>query len=147
MQKALEIDPKDAETHYMLGATYVQQQKLDEAEKAFNQAIELKPDLAAAYTGLGNVYLARKNVDEGRQAPCKRRPNSSRIKPKPGWRWDRLMPLQGNKTEASKALNQCLQTQPARPAARAAARKCCNSWALPDGVVQSFCSHTTLFRT
>lgn len=114
LKKALEIDPKDAETLYMLGATYVQQQKLDDAEKAFNQSIELKPDLAAAYTGLGNVYLARKNADKAISTLQK----ATSLQPNQAEAWLALgqaYALQGNKAEASKALNQCLQTSQPGP--------------------------------
>ncbi len=114
MLKALAIDPGDAETHYMLGATYVQQQKLDEAEKSFNTAIELNPDLAAAYTGLGNVQLARKNID----LAVKTLEKASSLQPDQAEAWLALgqaYAAQGNKAEASKALNQCLQTSQPGP--------------------------------
>ncbi|GEM_PF-2740575 len=114
LKKALEIDPKDAETQYMLGATYVQQNKLDDAEKAFNQSIQLKPDLAAAYTGLGNVYLARKNTDKAVSTLQK----AASLKPDQAETWLALgqaYALQGNKIEASKALNQCVQTSQPGP--------------------------------
>ncbi len=109
MQKALELDPGDAETYYMLGATYIQQQKLDEAEKAFNKAIELKPDLAAAYTGLGNVQLARKDA----AAAITTLQKATSLQPDQAEAWLALgqaYATQGSRTEASKALNQCLQT-------------------------------------
>ena len=114
LKKALEIDPKDAETHYMLGATYVQQQKLDDAEKAFNQAIELKPELAEAYIGLGNVYLARKDIDKALSTLQK----AAGLKPNQAEAWLALgqaYALQGNKAEAAKALNQCLQLSQPSP--------------------------------
>jgi tetratricopeptide (TPR) repeat protein len=135
MHKALAIDPGDAETHYMLGATYVQQalgiepngaetpmlgatsvqqQKLDEAEKSFNKAIELKPDLAEAYTGLGNVQLARKNTDEA----VKTLQKATALKPDQAEAWLALgqaYAAQGNTTEAGQALNQCLQSSQPGP--------------------------------
>lgn len=108
MQKALELDPTDAETYYMLGATYVQQKKLDEAEKSFNQAIELKSDLAAAYTGLGNVQLANKKFEEAVATLQK----ATTLQPDQAEAWLALgqaYAAQGHKSEASQALNQCVQ--------------------------------------
>lgn len=108
MQRALEIEPDDAETHYMLGATYVQQQELDKAEAAFTQAIALKPDLAAAYTGLGNVQLAHKDYAAAAQTLQK----ATELQPDQAEAWLALgqaYAQQGSKTEASAALNKCLQ--------------------------------------
>ncbi|MCS7060554.1 MAG: tetratricopeptide repeat protein [Anaerolineae bacterium] len=63
VQKALQLKPDDAISHYMLGAILLQRdpQKypdaLDTAQKQFEAAIRYKPDLGAAYTGLANVFL------------------------------------------------------------------------------------------
>jgi superkiller protein 3 len=107
MKKALEIEPNDAETYYMLGATYVQQQDLDGAEQAFNKAIELKSDLAAAYTGLGNVQMARKNFAEA----VKTLQQATALQPDQAEAWLALgqaLSQEGSKTEATTALNKCL---------------------------------------
>jgi len=57
-QKAVEIDPEDAEAHSNLGNTLKELGRLEEAEASHRQAIELKPDLAEAHSNLGNTLKA-----------------------------------------------------------------------------------------
>jgi Flp pilus assembly protein TadD len=85
----------------------VQQQKLDDAEKSFNKAIELKPDLAEAFTGR-QLRLARNKVDDA----VKTLQRATSLQPDQAEAWLALgqaYVMQGNKPEANKALNQCLQ--------------------------------------
>jgi uncharacterized protein (TIGR02466 family) len=54
-QKAVELDPQDAEAHYNLGNTLQELNRLEEARASYTQAINLKPDYAKAYSDLGNT--------------------------------------------------------------------------------------------
>jgi len=54
-QKAVDLDPQDAEAHSNLGNTLRQLGKLDEAEASCRQAIALKSDFAEAHNNLGNT--------------------------------------------------------------------------------------------
>ena len=60
-QKAVEINPKDAEAHSNLGVTLQELKRLEEAEASFRKAIELKPDYAEAYSNLG-IILNELNI-------------------------------------------------------------------------------------
>ncbi|MFP4345034.1 MAG: tetratricopeptide repeat protein [Anaerolineales bacterium] len=78
-QAALELEPEDPDTHYQLGATYLQlalpptggppdSTLLAQAEGEFNRALELAPGKAEALVGLGNVYLQQGNFEEAIEA-------------------------------------------------------------------------------
>ena len=54
-QKAIEINPKDAEAYCNLGNTFQDLARLSEAEESFREAIKLKPDFAEAFNNLGNT--------------------------------------------------------------------------------------------
>ncbi len=67
-QAALDINPDDAEVHYLLGAAYVQMGRMDEAMKEFNTALEYNPDLPEAYFGLGTVHKLQGNKEKAIRA-------------------------------------------------------------------------------
>jgi tetratricopeptide (TPR) repeat protein len=52
-QKAVGIDPNDAEAHSNLGNTLQELGRLEEAEASYGKAIALKPDYAEAHSNLG----------------------------------------------------------------------------------------------
>ena len=54
-QKAVGIDPNDAEAHSNLGNTLRELGRLEEAEASYGKAIALKPDYAEAHSNLGNT--------------------------------------------------------------------------------------------
>ena len=63
-QKALEIKPDSAETHYNLGNVLLQQGKVDEAIAQYQKALEINPDYAETHYNLGNALLKKGRVDE-----------------------------------------------------------------------------------
>ena len=63
-QKAVEINPIDAEAHNNLGNTYKELNKLDKAEESLKQAIILKPDYAEACNNLGNLLKELDKLEE-----------------------------------------------------------------------------------
>ena len=67
-QKAVEIDPEDAEAHSNLGNTLKELGRLEEAEASHRQAIELKPDLADAHNNLGTVWQALGKLEEAEES-------------------------------------------------------------------------------
>ena len=63
-EKAVKLDPTDAEAHYNLGITLQELGRLDEAEASYTQAIALKPDYAEAHNNLGNTLKELGRLDE-----------------------------------------------------------------------------------
>jgi tetratricopeptide (TPR) repeat protein len=56
-------DPKDFPVLAELGTVYFRQQKLDDAEKAYERALEVKPSFVLALLNLGKLRIAKKNFD------------------------------------------------------------------------------------
>jgi tetratricopeptide (TPR) repeat protein len=54
-QKAVDLDPEDAEARIILGSTQQQLGKFEQAEASYNKAIALKPDFGAAHYCLGTM--------------------------------------------------------------------------------------------
>jgi tetratricopeptide (TPR) repeat protein len=63
-QKAVQINPADAEAHYNLGATLHQKGSIDEVIAQFEQALQIDPDYAEAHDNLGNALFEKGNVDD-----------------------------------------------------------------------------------
>ncbi|MCB1100322.1 MAG: tetratricopeptide repeat protein [Verrucomicrobiae bacterium] len=55
LQKALQLDGRLAEAHYLLGMTYAREQQMDKARSAFLNCLASEPDHAAANNGLGII--------------------------------------------------------------------------------------------
>ena len=62
-RRALEISPTCLECHFNLALTYLQLERLTDAELEFQRAIVLQADYVAAYYGLSDVY-GRQGRDE-----------------------------------------------------------------------------------
>jgi tetratricopeptide (TPR) repeat protein len=54
-QKAVELDPTDADAHYNLGNSLDELGRLEDAETSYREAIALQPDYAEAHSNLGNT--------------------------------------------------------------------------------------------
>ena len=63
-QKAVEINPKDAEAHYNLGNTLKELGQLEEAEAKYREAIKLEPDFIEAHSNLGITLQALIRLEE-----------------------------------------------------------------------------------
>ena len=63
-QKAVGIDPNDAEAHSNLGNTLRELGRLEEAEASYGKAIALKPDYAEAHSNLGNTLQELGRLEE-----------------------------------------------------------------------------------
>ncbi|MCP4351419.1 MAG: tetratricopeptide repeat protein, partial [Desulfobacterales bacterium] len=63
-QKAIEIDPNDANVYNVLGSLYYKQKNYEEAIKLFHKAIEINPTYAEIYNGLGSVYFLQGSYED-----------------------------------------------------------------------------------
>jgi tetratricopeptide (TPR) repeat protein len=65
LNKAIEIDPRNAEAYYWRGRTLVNLGRLDQGVDDFKAAVKFKPDYAEAYDNLGWLASKQSQVDEG----------------------------------------------------------------------------------
>ena len=63
-QKAVHLEPEDAEAHYNLGNTFMGLGRLEEAEASYKQTIALKPDFVLALSNLGLTLQALGRLEE-----------------------------------------------------------------------------------
>lgn len=64
MQKAIALEPWDAELHANLGNSYKELGRLNEAEQEYRKALSIDPGYAAVYSNLGVVLKDRGYFDE-----------------------------------------------------------------------------------
>ena len=64
-KKAIKLNPKFAEAHYVLGQAQKTLEQSENAIKSFKKALQLKPGFPEAYIGLGNIYLRQGLVKKG----------------------------------------------------------------------------------
>jgi len=64
VDKALKIDPENAEAHYLLGYIRYQQSEYKPAEREFRKALKLNPYYTDAHNHLGLVYREMKDYDK-----------------------------------------------------------------------------------
>jgi tetratricopeptide (TPR) repeat protein len=70
-QKICEIDPRDAESWFMVGTLYGRMGRVAEAEAALRKTVALQPDSAAAYLNLGQTLELQGRLAEAEE--CFRR--------------------------------------------------------------------------
>ncbi len=61
---ALEIEPRDAESHNNFGVALVNRGRFEEAISHYREAVKIRPDFVTAYNNLGNALAARGRFDE-----------------------------------------------------------------------------------
>jgi Flp pilus assembly protein TadD len=66
LQAALREHPRDAQALGLMGVTLDAQQRYDEAERYYNQALEIEPHSASLLNNLGNHYMARGDTEKAR---------------------------------------------------------------------------------
>ncbi len=57
LEKAVEIDPNDADAQVALGVASRGDGKFDQARKAYERALDIEPDYPAALYNLGVLYM------------------------------------------------------------------------------------------
>ena len=67
-QKAVQLEPQDAEAHYNLGNTLMGLGRLEEAEASYKQTIVLKSDYAEARNNLGMALQALGRMEEAEES-------------------------------------------------------------------------------
>ena len=70
-QKAVEIDPQDAEAHSNLGITQQEVGKLEEAKSSYTKAIAREPDFALAHYNLGITLREMGRLEEAESSYMK----------------------------------------------------------------------------
>ena len=63
-QKAIEINPNDAEAHFNVGNTFKELDRLKDSEISYKKAINLKSDYLEAYNNLGTVLRELGRLEE-----------------------------------------------------------------------------------
>jgi tetratricopeptide (TPR) repeat protein len=118
-QKELEIDPKNAAAHYILGELAHKKENCEEADEHFSEATKLDVNFAEAYLSWGDCLITLKKYDE---AVSKLR-IAERLMPRNGsvhYSLATALTRLGQKEEAEKefAIHRSLLTRtPAAPAA------------------------------
>lgn len=62
--QALKVTPNWPFLHNYIGAYYFQQNKMEEAERAYNEALQINPKYFDALSNLGDIYRTRGNLAE-----------------------------------------------------------------------------------
>jgi type IV pilus assembly protein PilF len=65
LDKALELDPHNVDTHNTLGLLYAVLAENDKAEAAFKKALSIEPNNSSALNNYGQFLCQRKRFDEG----------------------------------------------------------------------------------
>lgn len=68
LQPALRAHPNDVRALGLMGVILDAQQRYDEAERYYNQALQIDPHSVSSLNNLGNHYLARGDVERARAA-------------------------------------------------------------------------------
>jgi len=64
LQRGMKCNPDSAELYFLQGHLYLEEEKLDEALRAYGKAIEISPGLAKAHNGLGVTFQMLGRLDE-----------------------------------------------------------------------------------
>jgi len=65
LNRAVEMDPRNAEAYYWRGRTLLSLGRIAEGEGDFKRAVKLRPDYAEAYDQLGGLASRQGQVEEG----------------------------------------------------------------------------------
>ena len=115
-QKALFLNPTDADTHFNMGNALKDQGKLDQAIRAYSISISLNPETAAPYFNIGNILKDQNRLEEAVLAYSK----ALIIKPESAEGYNNLgnvLKDQGKLAEATKAYTKAISLKPEYAAA------------------------------
>ncbi len=68
MPELAELNPNNANSHYMLGMILREVGEIDEAIASYRKAVELRPDRAVAHHALGQALQAAGEEEEAERA-------------------------------------------------------------------------------
>ena len=71
LNQCLTLNPRSAETHYLLGRAYFEEKDYSNAINHFTQATDLDPNMAKAYLRLACCYKAMNRTEQARSAFAK----------------------------------------------------------------------------
>ncbi|MCS7296897.1 MAG: tetratricopeptide repeat protein [Bacteroidia bacterium] len=66
-QKAVSIEPANAENHFKLGQAYARAKSYRDAAEAFRKAVEIDPSFAPAYRELGEIYFLAQKYQQAKE--------------------------------------------------------------------------------
>lgn len=66
--KAVELSPRNADAHNLLGLIHFRQGTYDKAEQSFKEAIRLNPKMSEAYNNIGTLYYETGRYSEAKVA-------------------------------------------------------------------------------
>jgi Tfp pilus assembly protein PilF len=126
-RKAIEIDPKNASSHYNHGLVLAELKRPQEAVEAYHKAIEIDPKYANAYNNLGSALAELKRPQEAVEAYRK----AIEIDPKNAsshYNHGLVLLAQGRFAAARDAAHRCLellsQGDPRRPSVTRLLQQC-----------------------
>jgi tetratricopeptide (TPR) repeat protein len=100
LNKAVEMDPRNADAYYWRGRTLVNLGRLDQGVDDFKTAVRFKPDYSEAYDNLGWLAAKQGQVDEGIAYLTK----SIEFKPQNAWAFYNRSRLFFSKGEVANAM-------------------------------------------
>jgi len=81
LKKAVELDPKNGQTHLNLAVAYRRNKKPDEAIAEYETAVSLDPGLTGGYYDLGLLYSQDRRYDDAMSAFKKYLASSQHLDP------------------------------------------------------------------
>ena len=68
LNKAIQINPYDADAHYNLGNARHNNSEYKKAVESYEAAIEIRPDFIEAINNMGNTFVVLKNYEQAMKA-------------------------------------------------------------------------------
>lgn len=111
VKHALLVAPRRPFLHNLLGAYYMNKNRLPEAAQAYQQAVSLNPRYADAYSNLGDVYLKQNKYAEAEPAYAQAVSNNA-LYPQTFYNLADVQAKQRKYAEAAQTLERVLQLKP-----------------------------------
>lgn len=111
VKHALRVAPRRPFLHNLLGAYYMNQNKLPESIQAYQQAVSLNPRYADAFSNLGDVYLKQNKYAEAESAYAQS-VNNGALYPQTFYNLADVQAKQRKYDEAAQTLQRVLQIKP-----------------------------------
>jgi cytochrome c-type biogenesis protein CcmH/NrfG len=112
LEKAIELDPANAEAFYYLGKLYASKKEYAKAIQSYNKAIDLAPSSPDAFFNLGFIYYARKDYPKAEAMFLKVTELQSAYLDEAYFNLAVVQNLQGKKEESIGNLERALEVNP-----------------------------------